>query len=118
YQVILVEKFESGELYRFAENVGVIRVFLQCRGTPSVHIDYQLHLRSELNLLVISHHPLCKAMYHERLGGQIVCAYQFGKVGGSKINGVRSEMTDAFSRRQVIFHGNLRVDTEVHMWHP
>src|SRR5690606_20912545 len=67
--------------------------------------------------VIVLYHTLRKPVYYKYFWRQVGCPNQFGEVSCRKIDVSRCEMSDSFPRGQVVFHGKLRVDTQVHMGH-
>src|SRR5437762_1068413 len=51
FRVIVVEQLEPGELQRFGLDVVPVRIELEPRISPAIHVEHKLHTRVEVNVL-------------------------------------------------------------------
>src|SRR3982751_691818 len=60
--VVVIKQLESRELHRLRLHVGSIRIVLQPRLTPAVHVDHDLDSRIELDRLCVREHWASESM--------------------------------------------------------
>src|SRR5437867_3498113 len=71
-RVVTEEQLESRELYRLTSDVRSVRVELQPRRAPTIHVDHDLYARVELDLIGATEHRPREAVHHEHLWWQLL----------------------------------------------
>ena len=82
----MVEEFEPRVLYRLGNNVILVGIAFQPRGTPAVHMHNHLHLGTKDDFLRIGDAVTGKAVYREQLGRQIILLHQVTEITGGIVN--------------------------------
>src|SRR6476469_8211636 len=74
--VVVVKELESGELHRLRFDVGAIRIVLEPRLAPAVHVDDDLDLRIELDPLRIGEHFPRESVHDQHFRRKVVLLHE------------------------------------------